>query len=106
MATNSLEPALSRSDLLGPSNLVVGVIRGDLANNVIAPNATAGVSIRNARSENGSVKVVGDMIAGMIALIIQEVEERIGSSALYSAQLSTRLTSWTLACLGGADPGR
>jgi acetylornithine deacetylase len=90
---NSLEPALPRSDLLGPSTLNVGVVRGGLANNVIAPNATAGVSVRIARSENGSVEVVRDMIAGMIAPIIQEVEARNGtfnatfSTAFYPAQI-------------------
>ncbi|KAJ8109297.1 hypothetical protein OPT61_g7560 [Boeremia exigua] len=93
VAINSLEPALPRSDLLGPSTLNVGVIRGGLANNVVAPNATAGVSIRIARSENGSVEVVRDMIAGMLAPIIQEVEERNGtfnatfSNAYYPAQI-------------------
>ncbi|KAF3011088.1 hypothetical protein E8E13_011263 [Curvularia kusanoi] len=93
VAMNSLEPALPRSELLGPSTLNVGVIRGGLANNVVAPNATAGVSIRIARSENGSVEVVRDMIAGMIAPIIQEVEEKNGTfnatfgSSFYPAQI-------------------
>lgn len=93
VAINSLEPALPRSDLLGPSTLNVGVVRGGLANNVVAPNATAGVSIRIARSENGSVEIVRDMIAGMLAPIIQEVEERNGtfkatfSESFYPAQI-------------------
>lgn len=93
VAINSLEPALPRSDLLGPSTLNVGVIRGGLANNVIAPNATAGVSIRIARSENGSVEVVRDMIAGMLQPIIEEVEERNGTfdatfaESFYPAQI-------------------
>lgn len=93
VAINSLEPAFPRSDLLGPSTLNVGTVQGGLANNVIAPNATAGVSIRIARSENGSVEVVRDMIAGMIAPIIQEVQERNGtfnatfSSSNYPAQI-------------------
>ncbi|KZM21958.1 Acetylornithine deacetylase [Ascochyta rabiei] len=93
VAMNSLEPALPRSELLGPSTLNVGIVRGGLANNVIAPNATAGVSIRIARSENGSVEIVRDMIAGMIQPIIQEVEERNGtfnatfSTAFYPAQI-------------------
>lgn len=93
VAINSLEPALPRSELLGPSTLNVGRVSGGLANNVVAPNATAGVSIRIARSEEGSVGVVRDMIAGMLAPIIQEVEERNGtfnatfSSAFYPAQI-------------------
>ncbi|KAH6616327.1 hypothetical protein C7974DRAFT_474839 [Boeremia exigua] len=93
VALNSLEPALPRSDVLGPSTLNVGTVRGGVATNVLAPNATAGVSIRIARSENGSVEVVRDMIAGMLAPIIQEVEARNGSfnatfsSAFYPAQI-------------------
>lgn len=90
---NTLEPALPRSDLLGPSTLNVGTIRGGLANNVVAPNATAGVSIRIARSENGSVEAVRDMIAGVISPIIQETVARGGmfdatfSDAFYPAQI-------------------
>ena len=83
VAMNNLEPALPRSDLLSPSTLNTGVIRGGLANNAIAPNATAGVSIRIARSENGSVEVVRDMIAGMISPIIQATF----STAFYPAQI-------------------
>lgn len=79
VALNSLEPALPRGDLLGPSTLNTGTIRGGLASNVVAPNATAGVSIRIARSQNGSVEVVRDMILGMISPIIREVEERNGT---------------------------
>jgi acetylornithine deacetylase len=93
VALNSLEPALPRGDLLGPSTLNVGVVNGGLASNVIAPNATAALSIRIARSENGSVEVVRDMIAGMIQPIIQEVEERNGTfnatfgTTFYPAQI-------------------
>lgn len=93
VAINSLEPALPRGDLLGPSTLNVGTVRGGVASNVVAPNATAAVSVRIARSANGSVEVVQDMIAGMLAPIIQEVEEQNGtfnatfSSATYPAQI-------------------
>lgn len=90
---NTLEPALPRSDLLGPSTLNIGTIRGGLASNVVAPNATAGVSIRIARSENGSVEAVRDMIAGVISPLISEFVAQGGtfdatfSEAFYPAQI-------------------
>jgi acetylornithine deacetylase len=90
---NTLEPALPRSDLLGPSTLNIGAIRGGLANNVVAPNATAGISIRIARSENGSVEAIRDMIAGVISPVISEFVAQGGafdasfSEAFYPAQI-------------------
>ncbi|KAL1656385.1 hypothetical protein SLS61_000848 [Didymella pomorum] len=90
---NTLEPALPRSDLLGPSTLNIGTIRGGLASNVVAPNATAGVSIRIARSENGSVEAVRDMISGVISPVISEFVAQGGtfdatfSEAFYPAQI-------------------
>lgn len=86
VAMNSLEPALPRSELLGPSTLNVGVVEGGLASNVIAPNATAGVTIRIARSEEGSVEAVRDMVAGMISPIVQRAE---AANATFNATFST-----------------
>lgn len=90
---SNLEPALPRSDLLGPSTINVGTVRGGLASNVIAPNATAGISIRIARSENGSVEAVRNMVTGVIAPLVSGFAARGGTfvakfnDAFYPAQV-------------------
>lgn len=70
VALNSLEPALPKSDLLGPSTLNTGVIRGGVAGNVVPEAANASVSIRIARSDEDAVMVVRDLIAGMLSPIV------------------------------------
>lgn len=86
VALNTLEPALPRSDLLGPSTLNTGVIRGGAAANVVAESANASLSIRIARSEEDSVQVVKDAITGMLSPIVQRVEEGNGTFELVFAQ--------------------
>lgn len=89
----TLEPALPYSNVLGPSTLNIGTIQGGLASNVIAPNATASISIRIARSENGSVEAVRDMISGVISPLISEFTAQNGtfaatfSESYYPAQI-------------------
>lgn len=74
VALNALEPALPKSDLLGPSTLNTGVIQGGAAANVIPAAANASVAIRIARSEDDAPEIVRDMITGMLSPIKQRAE--------------------------------
>jgi acetylornithine deacetylase len=67
---NALEPALPRSELLGPTTLNTGRIQGGVAGNVVAEAANASVSIRISRSEDDAVSVVRDMVTGMLSPIV------------------------------------
>jgi acetylornithine deacetylase len=70
VSLNALEPALPRSELLGPTTLNTGRIQGGVAGNVVAEAANASVSIRISRSEDDAVSVVRDMVTGMLSPIV------------------------------------
>lgn len=82
VAMNMLEPALPQSELLGPTTLNTGVIKGGEAGNVVAENANASVVIRIARSEDDAVQTVRDMITGMLSPIVERVKEANGTFEL------------------------
>jgi len=85
VAMNVLEPALPSSDLLGPSTINTGVIRGGAAGNVVAESANASVSIRIARSEEDAPKTVRDMIEGMLSPLVTRMAEANGTLNLIFA---------------------
>lgn len=93
VALNMLEPALPRSELLGPSTLNTGLIRGGVAGNVVPEAANASVTIRIARSEEDASSTVRAMILGMLSPIIQRAQEKNAtfdatfSNATYPAQI-------------------
>ncbi|KAI8937275.1 hypothetical protein NX059_006482 [Plenodomus lindquistii] len=74
VALNSLEPALPQSELLGPTTLNTGVIRGGIASNVVPEAANASLSIRISRSEDDAVQNVKDMMEGMLSPLVRRAE--------------------------------
>ncbi|KAH7380112.1 hypothetical protein BKA66DRAFT_512884 [Pyrenochaeta sp. MPI-SDFR-AT-0127] len=79
VAVNSLEPALPTSELLGPTTLNTGVIRGGVAGNVVPEAANASITIRISRSEEDAVTVVRDMVTGMLSPIVKRAKEANGT---------------------------
>ena len=75
VALNMLEPALPRSDLLGPTTINTGLIQGGIAANIVAAAANASILIRISRPEEDAVSVVRDMVSGMLSPLVTRAKD-------------------------------